>query len=729
LSRKIIHWFTALVLFAALAQPIGVHAVDLTAEEKYQRLVEQGIFEGFPDGQAHLDQNTTRAQAAKIVTLILGLDPNALASGTYTDLAAAEWAAGYIGALTAAGIMQGKGDGIFDPSANVTKEQLATIMVRALNLEVSVAGDDFTGDVSDWAKNYVNTALEAGLISPSDDYTQPVTREMLVEASYYGYNMVQEQQAQPGIQSAEQSGVRLVTIRLKGQIDPDAASIVIERIGEDGDRVSVGIDALEWSGDGDSVTAVLNEDAEAGTYEVTLTVDQSGEKAAFSERYEVMPETLTKVELGGADRLPRADDVEVPFYLYNQYGEPMSARPSNISVTDSLSPKATELHPERNVVLVDLAGRKAGEMFSISLLLDNRFPAIRTYEIGEEPVIRSIETDGFVDESGTPVESLNKGESAYLLLRAYDQFGNVITNLRWLQENLRAEESAEYRLNLPKQLTQRPDGTIAVRVTAGSYWRDTSITVIVRSVSGGASVQASIAVKSDPSYFTPISPPAPSATVAVDPESVVTVTGATYLTVTSTNVVNLYYALLYEHDTNVPTAEDLLKVETSRPIGAIDYGKVTTGGQLRLGLNTSLDQKYKLYLVGSNAGGSLVSNLLVVDIDTDSDNVFNLVQLVDNSDEMYLIISLIHTPRDAQGTVYAIVSEQPITDISSPDDVVQYVYSGNVPNDIVFRSIETWTGISDQIFAGVNDGKLYHAYVVLEYRGIRQMVQGTLNDF
>jgi len=729
LSRKIIHWFTALVLFAALAQPIGVHAVDLTAEEKYQRLVEQGIFEGFPDGQAHLDQNTTRAQAAKIVTLILGLDPNALASGKYTDLAAAEWAAGYIGALTAAGIMQGKGDGIFDPSANVTKEQLATIMVRALNLEVSEAGDDFTGNVSDWAKNYVNAALKAGLISPSDDYTQPVTREMLVEASYYGYNMVQEQQAQPGIQSAEQSGVRLVTIRLKGQIDPDAASIVIERIGEDGERVSVGIDALEWSGDGDSVTAVLSEDAEAGTYEVTLTVDQSGEKVAFSERYEVMPETLTKVELGGADRLPRADDVEVPFYLYNQYGEPMSARPSNIVVTDSLSPQATELHPDRNVLLVDLAGRKAGEKITISLLLDYRLPAIRTYEIGEEPVIRSIETDGFVDESGTPVESLNKGDSAYLLLRAYDQFGNVITNLRWLQENLRAEESAEYRLNLPKQLTQRPDGTIAVRVTADSYWRDTSITVIVRSVSGSASVQASIAVKSDPSYFTPISPPAPSATVAVDPESVVTVTGATYLTVTSTNVVNLYYALLYEHDTDVPTSEDLLKVEASPPTGAFDYGKVTTNGQLRLGLNTSLDQKYKLYLVGSNASGSLVSNLLVVDIDTDSDNVFNLVQLVDNSDVMYLFISLIHTPTDAQGTVYAIVSEQPITDISSPDDVVQYVTSDHAPNDIIFRSMKPWAGTSDRIYAGVNDGKLYYAYVVLEYRGIRQMVQGTLNDF
>jgi hypothetical protein len=301
--------------------------------------------------------------------------------------------------------------------------------------------------------------------------------------------------------------------------------------------------------------------------------------------------------------------------------------------------------------------------------------------------------------------------------------------LRWLQENLRAEESAEYRLNLPKQLTQRPDGTIAVRVTADSYWRDTSITVIVRSVSGSASVQASIAVKSDPSYFTPISPPAPSATVAVDPESVVTVTGATYLTVTSTNVVNLYYALLYEHDTDVPTSEDLLKVEASPPTGAFDYGKVTTNGQLRLGLNTSLDQKYKLYLVGSNASGSLVSNLLVVDIDTDSDNVFNLVQLVDNSDVMYLFISLIHTPTDAQGTVYAIVSEQPITDISSPDDVVQYVTSDHAPNDIIFRSMKPWAGTSDRIYAGVNDGKLYYAYVVLEYRGIRQMVQGTLNDF
>lgn len=68
----------------------------------------------------------------------------------------------------------------------------------------------------------------------------------------------------------------------------------------------------------------LAEDAEAGEHEAKVAVDQNGETAVHTLRYKVEPEKAVRIELGGSDKLPRADNVEVPYILYNQYGEPMS---------------------------------------------------------------------------------------------------------------------------------------------------------------------------------------------------------------------------------------------------------------------------------------------------------------------------------------------------------------------------------------------------------------------
>lgn len=174
------------MLAFALMIPLSAQAANeevMTAEEKYNALVEAGIFDGFEDGLPHLEEEMTRAQAAKIVTLLMGLEENPATSSTYTDLVGAEWAAGFIGAATEAGILNGKGNGVFDPSAEVTLEQLATIMVRALDLEVSESAA-VDASVSDWAKGYVAAALEAKILSSSDDYMKPATREELVEVSY-----------------------------------------------------------------------------------------------------------------------------------------------------------------------------------------------------------------------------------------------------------------------------------------------------------------------------------------------------------------------------------------------------------------------------------------------------------------------------------------------------------------------------------------------------------------
>jgi hypothetical protein len=123
----------------------------------------------------------TRAQAAAIIARLLKLKENADAASVYKDLADAKWAAGFIGAVTPK-YMQGITNGKFNPSGKITVEQLATVMVRVLDLKIdekaTVVG------ASSWAQPYVAAALAANLMKSGSDYKTPAIRELLVETIY-----------------------------------------------------------------------------------------------------------------------------------------------------------------------------------------------------------------------------------------------------------------------------------------------------------------------------------------------------------------------------------------------------------------------------------------------------------------------------------------------------------------------------------------------------------------
>ena len=152
-----------------------------TQNEKFAALKELGIFSGFPDGSAGLDQNMTRAQFAKVLTTGLQLDENAAAS-KYSDVSAGHWAKGFIGAVTEAGLMQGKGNNKFDPNGSVTIEELAKTLVLGLGLE-EVEGATVAG-TSAWAAGYVQAALDAKIIPTFTSYKTAATRGQLVEAIF-----------------------------------------------------------------------------------------------------------------------------------------------------------------------------------------------------------------------------------------------------------------------------------------------------------------------------------------------------------------------------------------------------------------------------------------------------------------------------------------------------------------------------------------------------------------
>ncbi|MCJ8012772.1 S-layer homology domain-containing protein [Paenibacillus sp. KQZ6P-2] len=170
----------AFSMFASVA--FGDSAVSV--QDKYDSLKAKGIFTGYPDGSAHLEKDMTRAEFAKVVTKLLGLKE---VTGTlsYKDKGydAKNWAVPYIEAVTAAGIMEGqdKEKKIFNYNGKVTVQEMATVLTRALKLEIPANPDN---SASAWAKGYVQAAIDKGLISKDANFQANATRSQLVEAAY-----------------------------------------------------------------------------------------------------------------------------------------------------------------------------------------------------------------------------------------------------------------------------------------------------------------------------------------------------------------------------------------------------------------------------------------------------------------------------------------------------------------------------------------------------------------
>ena len=104
---------------------------------------ELGIIQGMPDGSYQPEANIDRASMAKMICVALngGKDPSLSDKVTtsYTDTVG-NWAAGYIEYCTSMGIVAGKGDKTFQPSANVTVSEGAKMLLVALGYSAETEG-------------------------------------------------------------------------------------------------------------------------------------------------------------------------------------------------------------------------------------------------------------------------------------------------------------------------------------------------------------------------------------------------------------------------------------------------------------------------------------------------------------------------------------------------------------------------------------------------------------
>ena len=119
-----------------------------------------GVLVGDDKGNFNADANLTRAQAAKIIcVMLLGKDAadGLNLKANFSDVSG--WAESYIAYCASQGIVAGVGNGKFDPDGQLTGYQFAKMLLVALGYKADLEG--MTG--ADWQVATAKLALNAGL--------------------------------------------------------------------------------------------------------------------------------------------------------------------------------------------------------------------------------------------------------------------------------------------------------------------------------------------------------------------------------------------------------------------------------------------------------------------------------------------------------------------------------------------------------------------------------------
>ncbi|MBP1995379.1 S-layer homology domain-containing protein [Paenibacillus eucommiae] len=154
------------------------------AKADIELLASKGIIEGMDEKHFVPEAHVTRAQFAAMIsrTLNLNLNLNSTANtkpNPFIDVGPASWYRDVVNSVYSAGIVEGMTATSFAPDKEITREEMAVMIVRAkLNLEDSTLEKsvpteglkfDDMNTISDWALKHVQLAFSSGIINGRTD--------------------------------------------------------------------------------------------------------------------------------------------------------------------------------------------------------------------------------------------------------------------------------------------------------------------------------------------------------------------------------------------------------------------------------------------------------------------------------------------------------------------------------------------------------------------------------
>ncbi|MEI8216405.1 MAG: S-layer homology domain-containing protein [Eubacteriales bacterium] len=166
MKKLLIAIFATLLIFAA---PINTFAVgtipnDITGtkyEVAVSTLISAGIVKGYPDGTFKPTQTLNRAEACKMIVMVLNPTFDLSYAPVFNDLTGYAWASSDIAYAAKSGIINGYGDNTFRPGNIVTLNEMITMTIRAMGYQDKSLN-------ANWPNGFINKANELGILNGID---------------------------------------------------------------------------------------------------------------------------------------------------------------------------------------------------------------------------------------------------------------------------------------------------------------------------------------------------------------------------------------------------------------------------------------------------------------------------------------------------------------------------------------------------------------------------------
>jgi hypothetical protein len=157
-------------------------------------LTKSNVINGYGDSKFHPEDSITRAQVAKILSIVSTAEAVIPANEiAYYDVPENHWAHNYITTATASQLFNGYDGNVFKPDRPISRAEVAELITRAFNLELSGTETKFNDLTNDhWAYHSIQTLASHGMIQGYDDKTfkseNPTTRAEFTKILYNAMN-------------------------------------------------------------------------------------------------------------------------------------------------------------------------------------------------------------------------------------------------------------------------------------------------------------------------------------------------------------------------------------------------------------------------------------------------------------------------------------------------------------------------------------------------------------
>ena len=188
--KKIIAMLTTVILAATTICQTAVFAAfsDVDDTNPYKKAIttlsKLSVIDGYEDGTFKPEGEITRAEFTKLIVFMLGYQSLAYSDYEFTDVTSDHWAKNYIQTAYNLGIIAGYGDGVFSPDSPVTYEQALKMVVCTLGYEQFAQELAIVSD--NWADKYIQEAVKLGLTKNVSDavYSSGAPRGVIAQVLY-----------------------------------------------------------------------------------------------------------------------------------------------------------------------------------------------------------------------------------------------------------------------------------------------------------------------------------------------------------------------------------------------------------------------------------------------------------------------------------------------------------------------------------------------------------------